>query len=173
MKEPYITKISVYPIELLLKEPYRLSGGRLVDTKVDSTIVAVETNDGIIGWGEGCPWGARYLPAFSGGLRAGLDEVAPALLGQHPLQLDKVNQLMDATLSGHWYVKSAIDMACWDLLGKYAKQPLYVLLGGHFGTHIMVHISIIKVQFIPEHRMKWWQASVQLERKDILIFLLK
>lgn len=142
MKNISIKKIVVYGVELILNEPYRLSGGRLVDEKIDSTIVSIETSEGITGWGEGCPWGTRYLPAFAGGLRAGLVELAPVLLGKNPLQLDKINQLMDFTLAGHWYIKSALDMACWDLLGKYAQQPLYTLLGGLFGEHIIFQSAI-------------------------------
>lgn len=137
-----ITKISVYHVELPLNEPYRLSGGRLVDEQVETTIVGVETDDGITGWGEGCPWGARYLPAFTGGVRAGIEELAPSLLGQNPLHLDQINHLMDFNLQGHWYVKSAVDMACWDLLGKYAKQPLYTLLGGYYGDYMIFQSAI-------------------------------
>ena len=53
-----ITGIRVYSLELSLEKPYRLSGGRLRVEKLDSTIVGVETDAGINGWREGCPWGA-------------------------------------------------------------------------------------------------------------------
>lgn len=139
---PKITEIRVYQVELPLNEPYRLSGGRLVDEQVETTIVSVATDVGITGWGEGCPWGARYLPAFTGGVRAGIKELAPALLGQNPFHIDQINRLMDFNLSGHWYVKSALDMACWDLLGKYTNQPLYTLLGGYYGDDMIFQSAI-------------------------------
>ncbi len=56
-----ITRITVYQVTLPLTYPYRLSGGRLFFDKLDSTIVAVDTDQGITGWGEGCPWGSTYL----------------------------------------------------------------------------------------------------------------
>ena len=130
-----ISKIKVYRLDLPLIKPYQISGGRLIIDKMVSTIVSIETNNGLIGWGEGCPFGSAYLPAFAGGIRAGICEIAPALLGQNPLYLDQINQTMDLTLSGHGYVKSAIDMACWDILGKYTEQPLYALLGGRFSQY--------------------------------------
>lgn len=137
-----ITKISVYQVDLPLKKPYWLSGGRLKFEQLDTTIVAIETDEGLIGWGEGCPWGVTYLPAFAGGIRAGILELAPAILGQEPRHLDQINHLLDIALPGHWYIKSAIDMACWDILGKSAQLPLYALLGGRFSSHVALQNSV-------------------------------
>jgi L-alanine-DL-glutamate epimerase-like enolase superfamily enzyme len=49
---------------------------------------------------------------------------------------------MDAALKGHPYVKSGIDMACWDLLGKAAGQPVCVLLGGRYGDDFHLYRAI-------------------------------
>jgi len=129
-----ITNITVYQLNLPLIKPYRISGGRLFIDKMDNTVVAIQTDTGLVGWGEGCPFGSAYLPAFAGGLRAGIAELASGLIGENPLHLDQINQTMDLTLNGHWYVKSAIDSACWDILGKYTNLPLYALLGGRFSN---------------------------------------
>lgn len=48
---------------------------------------------------------------------------------------------MEESLSGHPYVKTAIDIACWDILGKMAKLPLCSLLGGRFAEHVPVYLS--------------------------------
>eukprot|EP00177_Eucheuma_denticulatum_P005877 GFKZ01010705.1.p1 GENE.GFKZ01010705.1~~GFKZ01010705.1.p1 ORF type:complete len:372 (+),score=39.86 GFKZ01010705.1:121-1236(+) len=137
-----IVKITVYQKKLVLSEPYYLSGGRLKFGELDSTIISIQTDAGIEGWGEGCPWGVSYLPAFAKGIRAGLEELAPALLGENPLHLDKINHKMDVTLPGHGYIKSALDMACWDILGKHARLPVYALLGGKFQDSIQLQGSI-------------------------------
>ena len=137
-----ITAIHVYQVDLPLNKPYWLSGGRLKFEKLDSTIVAIETDAGITGWGEGCPWGVTYLPAFGGGIRAGIAELAPNLLRQNPLYLDQINRTMDVSLPGHLYVKSPIDMACWDILGKHSGLPLYALLGGKYQDDVPLHSSI-------------------------------
>ena len=137
-----ISKITVYQVDLPLNKPYRLSGGRLLFDKLDSTIISIETDSGITGWGEGCPWGVTYLPAFGGGIRAGLVELASVLLGQDPRHIDQINVTMDLALPGHLYIKSPVDMACWDILGKATGLPLYSLLGGKFQESVPMHSSI-------------------------------
>lgn len=78
----------------------------------------IDTDTGLSGWGEGCPWGSTYLLAHGPGIRAGIATLAPALLGRDPRALDAINRTMDTALPGHPYVKSAIDMACWDAAGR-------------------------------------------------------
>lgn len=137
-----ISRIQAFRVELPLKEGnYRWSGGKSVDV-FDSTVVAVETDDGLIGYGEVCPLGPAYLPAYASGVRTGLAELAPQLIGHDPTQLDRLNRLMDATLKGHPYVKSAVDIACWDIVGKKAGLPLCNLLGGRYGEEIVLYRAI-------------------------------
>jgi L-alanine-DL-glutamate epimerase-like enolase superfamily enzyme len=104
--------------------------------------VRIETDEGITGHGEVCPLGPVYLPAYAEGARAGIQVLAPALLGQDPTQLVKLNRHMDATLKGHPYVKSAIDMACWDILGQATGQPVCNLLGGRYGDDFLLYRAI-------------------------------
>ena len=137
-----ITRIIVYKVDLPLKEAsYNWSGGKSVST-FDSTVVRVETDAGIVGCGESCPLGPVYLPSYAAGVRSGLKELAPHLIGADPTQLVLLNQLMDAHLKGHPYVKSAIDLACWDILGKVTGQPVCHLLGGRFGEDITLYRAI-------------------------------
>src|SRR5438270_5818853 len=49
---------------------------------------------------------------------------------------------MDAALKGHAYVKSPIDMACWDILGKATGQPVCTLLGGRYGEDFVLYRAI-------------------------------
>lgn len=137
-----IRRIGAYRVELPLHEgSYKWSGGKSVRV-FDSTVVQVDTDEGLIGFGEVCPLGPFYLPAYAGGVRAGLAELGPPLLGEDPLQLDRLNRRMDAALKGHAYVKSAVDMACWDLLGKATGQPVCVLLGGRYGEDFVLYRAI-------------------------------
>ena len=137
-----ITRIAAWQVDLPLHEgSYKWSGGKSV-TVFDSTVVAVETDAGLIGFGEVCPLGPAYLPAYAAGVRAGLRELAPKLLGEDPTQLGKLNRIMDAALKGHPYVKSAIDVACWDILGKKAGLPACVLLGGRYGNDFHLYRAI-------------------------------
>jgi len=137
-----ISKISVYQIDLPLHEGnYAWSGGKSVDV-FDSTVVRVETDEGLAGHGEACPLGPVYLPSYAGGVRAGLAELAPQLIGENPLELDRLNRLMDTLLKGHPYVKSPIDVACWDILGQAAGQPVCTLLGGRYGEDFILYRAI-------------------------------
>jgi L-alanine-DL-glutamate epimerase-like enolase superfamily enzyme len=137
-----ITKISAWKVDLPLHEgSYKWSGGKSVSV-FDSTIVGIETDSGCTGYGEVCPLGPFYLPAYANGVRAGLAELGPHLVGEDPLQLGPLNRRMDAALKGHPYVKSGIDMACWDILGQVAGQPVCILLGGRFGEDFGLYRAI-------------------------------
>jgi L-alanine-DL-glutamate epimerase-like enolase superfamily enzyme len=137
-----ITRIRAYRVELPLHDgSYQWSGGKSVAV-FDSTVVEVETDAGVTGYGEVCPLGPFYLPAYAAGVRAGLRELGPHLLGEDPLQLQKLNRRMDAALKGHPYVKSGIDMACWDILGKVTGQPVCTLLGGRYGDDFGLYRAI-------------------------------
>src|SRR5271154_986400 len=137
-----ITRIVVFKVALPLKEAsYNWSGGKSVST-FDSTVVRVETDAGIAGYGESCPLGPVSLPSYAAGVRSGLEELAPHLIGADPTQLGLLNQLMDAHLKGHPHVKSAVDVACWDILGKVTGQPVCHLLGGRFGEAITLYRAI-------------------------------
>jgi cis-L-3-hydroxyproline dehydratase len=137
-----ITKISAYKIDLPLHEgSYKWSGGNWV-TVFDSTVVAVETDAGITGHGEVCPLGPAYLAAYANGARTGLAELAPDLLGLDPTELGNLNRRMDQLMRGHPYVKSAIDMACWDILGQAAGQPVVTLMGGRNGADFPLYRAI-------------------------------
>jgi len=138
----HITRIAAYQVDLPLQEgSYKWSGGKSVEV-FDSTVVVVETNTGLIGCGECCPLGPAYLPSYAQGVRAGIRELAPALIGQDPTRLDVLNRLMDATLKGHPYVKSPIDIACWDILGQQCQLPLCELLGGRCGEDVVLYRAI-------------------------------
>ena len=137
-----ITRIRAYQVDLPLYEgSYKWSGGKSVTT-FDSTVVEIETDAGITGYGEVCPLGPFYLPAYGNGVRAGIVELGRHLLGEDPRQLQKLNRVMDAALKGHAYVKSGIDMACWDILGKASDLPVCVLMGGRYGTDVCLYRAI-------------------------------
>ena len=137
-----ITGIKVYRVGLPLHEgSYKWSGGNSVDV-FDSTIVAIATDAGITGYGEVCPLGPAYLPAYAAGARTGIAELAPNLLGQDPTALANMNRRMDQLMRGHPYVKSAIDMACWDILGHATGQPVVTLLGGRVGEDVALYRAI-------------------------------
>ncbi len=136
-----ITRIDVHQVDLRYPGTYRLSGGRVYES-FDATIVRVTTDTGLTGWGESTPFGPDYIAAHGLGVRAGIEEVAPAVLGLDPLSHDRLNDVMDAALKDHAHAKTPIDVACWDIAGKAAGRPVCDLLGGRTQRPVPVISSI-------------------------------
>ena len=137
-----ITGITVYHTGLPLKEGrYNWSNDNSIEI-FDATVVAVETDQGTTGYGECTPLGASYLPAYGKGVRTGIGEIGPKLIGMDPRDLGVLNRRMDAVLRGHPYVKSAIDVACWDILGQDSGQPVWRLLGGRQQEKVKLYRAI-------------------------------
>ena len=137
-----IKRITAYKVDLPLHEgSYNWSGGKTVNI-FDSTIVAIETDDGLIGYGECCPLGPFYLPSYAEGVRAGIKELGPHLIGLDASDHSYINMIMDQCLKGHPYVKSPIDIACWDIKGKAANMPISKLLGGAYDEDFVLYRAI-------------------------------
>ena len=137
-----ISAIRAWQIDLPLREGrYSWADGKFVEV-FDSTLVQVETDAGIVGFGECCPLGPVYLPSYAAGVRCGIGELAPHLLGADPINLGAINRIMDSALKGHPYVKSPLDIACWDILGKVAGKPVAVLLGGFAQSSVPLYRAI-------------------------------
>ena len=137
-----ISEINVFKVDLPLREGrYNWSNGNFIEI-FDSTVVEIITDTGLKGYSECCPLGSAYLPSFALGVRAGLQEISPYLIGQDPLNLSKINQIMHSALRGHPYAKAPIDIACWDLLGKSTDQPVYSLLGGALQESAVLYRAI-------------------------------
>jgi len=120
---------------------YTCSGGRSAEG-FDSTIVRVEADNGLTGWGEMAPLGSFYDPSFVGGAREGVRLLAPLLIGLDPREPNAINAMLDLHLNGHPYAKSALDMACWDLAARSADLPLAEALGGRFAGTIDLYRSV-------------------------------
>lgn len=142
MSDLQIKRIDVFQVDLPYSGGvYQLSGGRSY-TSFDATIVRVVTNTGIEGWGESTPFGSNYVASHALGVRAGIAEMAPGLIGLDPRRVDRINDAMDAALLGHEHAKTAIDVACWDVFGKSVGLPVCELLGGRTDVRLPIISSI-------------------------------
>lgn len=130
-----VTGVSAYAVDLPLKEG-SYSWGTQSYAAFDSTVVVLDTDEGLQGYGEVCPLGPGYMPSFAGGVRAALEVLGPALIGLDPTKIEVTSAALDTALKGHPYAKSALDMACWDLAAKTAGVPVSTLLGGAFRDRV-------------------------------------
>jgi L-alanine-DL-glutamate epimerase-like enolase superfamily enzyme len=119
---------------------YATSGGSAEG--FDSTVVAVSLESGVTGWGEMAPLGSFYSEAFAAGARAGVAELAPQLHGLDTAQPRMVVARLDELMRGQPYVKSALDMACWDAAAREQGRPLCEALGGRFGASAELYRSL-------------------------------
>ena len=125
-----IKKIEVFQVDYkLLDQEYAWSRGQSVSSFV-STIIRITTDTGLKGYAEVCPLGSAYMDAYAKGVPAGVEEIGRHILGQDPCQLNLINHLMDMALLGHNYVKSPLDVACWDIFGQAISTPICTMLGG-------------------------------------------
>lgn len=172
-----ITSIRVYRLDLpLAGTGYAFAKGKHV-TSVDTTVVRVDTDAGLSGWGETCPLGRTYLPSYPEGLRAGIEVLAPFLIGEDATRIGAINETMDRALEGHPYVKSALDVACYDILGKSSGLPAHALLGGRRQDALPMYCSLTQdnpddMRAAAEQAWERGYAHVQLKvgaepRRDI------
>lgn len=123
-----IAEIHIYQHDLPVKNgPYTMANAQV--WALDTTLVKLVSDTGLIGWGETCPVGPTYAESHAGGARAALAQMAPGLIGAEVAPLT-LHRTMDGLLNGHNYARAAIDIAAHDLLGKHLGVSVSDLLGG-------------------------------------------
>lgn len=134
-----ITKINLYKLFIPLKEPFVISLGPLYNA--ESVVVTIETSAGITGWGECSPFMAINGESADTGLVVGkyLEKV---LLGKNPLEIADRIKDMDSVIYGNKSIKSAFDMALYDIAAKQAGKPLYEFLGGKKDKQITTDYTV-------------------------------
>ncbi|WOH80378.1 mandelate racemase/muconate lactonizing enzyme family protein [Bradyrhizobium sp. BEA-2-5] len=132
-----ITRVRTYILHSALSQPFA-SSRAWYDTRT-AMLVEIETDQGIIGWGE-CYGPARMTAAV-------VDSVASWLIGQDPLRTDHLWQMIYAGLRDHGQKGvvieglSGIDIALWDIKGKHFGVPVHQLLGGAQRTELVAYAT--------------------------------
>ena len=124
---PRITKIEVFKLNIPLKAAVTIAIGTIEEAR--NILVKIHTSDGLHGTGEGAPFWMIVSETQATAYAAARD-LAQLLIGKNPLDLEGCTAAMDRFLAGNATVKSAFDMALYDLAAKYANMPLYAFLGG-------------------------------------------
>jgi D-galactarolactone cycloisomerase len=132
-----ITAIRAHILEARLSQPFAYSRA-WYDTRT-AMLVEIETDDGLIGWGE-CYGPARMTAAV-------VQTVAPWLIGEDPLRTDFLWQTVYARLRDHGQKGvvieglSGIDIALWDIKGKRFGVPVHQLLGGALRNDVQAYAT--------------------------------
>ncbi|MEW9674888.1 dipeptide epimerase [Lentibacillus sp. L22] len=123
-----ISKVDVFQIELPLKEPFIISYTSF--DVMPAIIIRIETDEGIVGFGESVPDEHVTGESVHSVFAALKHQLVPALLGKDPGNIQDIHAMMDRELVRNGAAKAAVDIACYDILGKYSNLPVYTLLGG-------------------------------------------
>ncbi|VIO70107.1 D-galactarolactone cycloisomerase [Bradyrhizobium ivorense] len=132
-----IMAVRTHILQAELSEALACSRG-WYDTRT-AMLVEIQTDQGIVGWGE-CYGPARVTAAV-------VDCVAPWLIGENPVRTDYLWRMVYARLRDHGQkgvviqALGGIDIALWDIKGKYFDAPVHQLLGGAQRTQITAYAT--------------------------------
>lgn len=122
-----ITSVDIYKADIEFPEPFRIAIMEI--TAAQSVFIKINTNEGLYGMGEANPtWGITGETQSIN--LVGAVDLAKLLLDKDPLDIENCMRDLDKFLVHNSTLRSAYDMALYDLLGKAAGLPLYAVLGG-------------------------------------------
>lgn len=131
-----IKSVKVSMIRLPMKQPFSVAYETYYD--MPSIIVRIETDHGLVGYGEGVPdqhvTGETVESVYAILTRY----LGPLLIDENPFNIEHIHNKMDQAIHGAPTAKAAIDIACYDLMGKGSGQPVYNLLGGRYHSFLTI-----------------------------------
>jgi len=122
-----IIDIRIYRFDIPLRDVFQIATMSI--SQANNVLVQILTNDGIEGWGEAASFHALVGETQSINFAAA-QELKQILMGKNPLEIAALVQAMDHHLPHNTTIKSAFDMALYDIAAKCAGLPLYLYLGG-------------------------------------------
>lgn len=127
MSSIIIQNIHLYASKIKLKEPFIISLGTL--THAENVIVIIETDQGITGSGECSPFMSINGESMETGMVVG-KYLATVLKEKNALDIKACHAAMNKVIYANSSIKSAFDMALYDIASQYSGLPLYEFLGG-------------------------------------------
>jgi len=122
-----ITKIEIYKMNLELVKPYTIAAGTIKSS--EQVFIKIYTNKDIYGVGESSP--VTVIQGETQETSVSMAKLfAKVLINKNPLEIARRLQEINAVSPWHNSIKSAFDMALYDLASKNAGMPLYLFLGG-------------------------------------------
>ncbi len=122
-----IKSIEVIPLKVKLIEPFIISLGKL--EYADNVVVKITTQNGIIGFGECSPFRSIHGETAETCIAVG-KIISENFIGKDALKIEELVSLMDKIIFGNTSIKSAFDIALYDIASQHSKLPLYEFLGG-------------------------------------------
>lgn len=134
-----IDYIEIYASPIKLKEPFVISLGPL--THAENVVIVIHTKEGFIGFGECSPF--LTINGESMGTALVVAQLLAKLLkGKNALDIESCVAAMDKIIYGNSSIKSAFDIALYDIAAQEAQLPLYAFLGGKKNKTIQTDYTI-------------------------------
>lgn len=134
-----IRQVELYKLSVPLTEPFTTSLG--TEYAAENVLVKIITEEGIVGFGECSPYmpinGESQDTCFAVG-----QYFAKAFIGKNPLDIESCVELMDRIIYGNTSIKSAFDIALYDIASQFAGRPLYQFLGGEKNKTIITDYTV-------------------------------
>lgn len=122
-----IDRIEIYHAKTRLNEPFTISLGTF--HYADNVLVIIKTDEGLTGFGECSPLMSINGESYDTCMAVG-KYLAKGLKGKNPLDIAGCTQIMNSIIYGNASIKSAFDMALYDIAAQHAGKPLYKFLKG-------------------------------------------
>lgn len=134
-----ITSIEIYKSPIALKDPFKISLGIL--THAENVIIKINTSNGLTGYGECSPFmtinGESMDTCF-----VVAQYLANILKGKDALDIESCVVAMDNMIYANSSIKSAFDIALYDIAAQNAGLPLYAFLGGSKSKEIITDYTV-------------------------------
>ncbi|MEJ0103005.1 MAG: dipeptide epimerase [Bacteroidota bacterium] len=134
-----ITQIELYKLFVPLKEPFVISLGPVYNA--ENVLVVIRTNQGITGYGECSPFMSINGESADTGMVVGR-YFAKVLIDKNPLLIEDHIAAMDKIIYGNSSIKSAFDIALYDIASQQAGVPLYKFIGGDKNKTIITDYTV-------------------------------
>ena len=126
-----IQHIDIYTLNVPYKIPLKIAIGSIEGA--ENVVIKITTDSGLVGWGEASPCACIMGDTQQTAYQAA-QTLAPLLIGKDPLAIEARMQTLNSWLVGESSLRSAVDIALYDIAAKAADMPLYQFLGGEAAT---------------------------------------
>lgn len=126
-----ITDVQFKVAAFELIHPIKVAFGEVSD--FETILLKMETDEGITGYGEAAPFAYVTGDSIETALAVG-KELRQRLLGQDPVAIERLHEIMDGMYAYNSAIKAAFDIAAYDIAAKKMGVPLYRYLGGYGDT---------------------------------------
>ncbi len=134
-----IEKIELFKLNIPLKQPFIISLGPIYSSK--NIIVKIHTNGGIVGIGECSPY--DYIVGETQESEIAIGRlIVKLLIDKNPLEIQDRLAEIDAAIAFNSTIKSAFDMAFYDIASKFSELPLFAFLGGSRNKKLVSDMTV-------------------------------